>query len=596
MRIIALLIISFSFFTTFGQVGINTTTPSTITDLDVKNIVNGTDTIPRGIMIPRMSESLRNKIDVSSSNDPNSLLIYNTTEDCYNYYSKSDAEWKSLCGANGKAVFTIDCSTVAAKGLYSNDLELDATNYIEMTVTVTKAGSYNITGLPSVDNGYYFSLSGEFAAPGKFKIVLPGSGTPTKSTPSGEKGDQIVISSNGIKLCDNLYIEIQDSSIKPGYSITCVSARTNGTYAVGTALTSANTIQLEVVAASYAAGARYVISTNTLNGYSFYGSGTLVSGNQTVTLYATGTPLTNQTDDFILSSNTTFEGGSSCAISVKVATRAIKILGASNTDYYYQIGATNSLINQALYNADYFGNNQTAIYPVSSFSFKQIYSNSARFAPNISSFDPDIIFVQYNFCEYMNDEDITALTDFVNSGGALIFCTDGDNAVNVRNVISQKLCRSIFDNNTTLTVSDVESNDIKYNTKVIKNTGTMVTNGPFMDLNGLSMGRDGGNNIDFNITGFPYDTGTVIAFGSSDNSAIFAFMHQKKGFVFIGDGGPFTAAPDRTTEPYNWPAKFNIQNGKAYAVPNIYSTPISYNSFLFLNIMAWAINHAQKNK
>ncbi|WP_221406870.1 hypothetical protein, partial [Dysgonomonas sp. HGC4] len=50
-----------------AQVGINTENPNTLTEFDVRNLLaNGTDTIPKGIMIPRMSELQRDQIDVSN--------------------------------------------------------------------------------------------------------------------------------------------------------------------------------------------------------------------------------------------------------------------------------------------------------------------------------------------------------------------------------------------------------------------------------------------------------------------------------------------------------------------------------------------------
>ena len=71
----------------YSQVGINTESPNRLSELDVQNIVNGTDTIPKGIMVPRITQKLRDQIDVTDKSIANGLFIYNIDEDCYNYYS-----------------------------------------------------------------------------------------------------------------------------------------------------------------------------------------------------------------------------------------------------------------------------------------------------------------------------------------------------------------------------------------------------------------------------------------------------------------------------------------------------------------------------
>ena len=81
-----------------GAVGINTTTPNANSVLDV---VSGNNN--KGVLIPRLTEAQRNAIVINQSND-DGLTIYNTTEDCFNYWSRADNEWKSVCGQMGKAV------------------------------------------------------------------------------------------------------------------------------------------------------------------------------------------------------------------------------------------------------------------------------------------------------------------------------------------------------------------------------------------------------------------------------------------------------------------------------------------------------------
>ena len=69
---------------------------------------------------------------------------------------------------------------------------------------------------------------------------------------------------------------------------TCTGVTVSGNFTAGTAATSSNTATINVNVDSIGS---YVISTNTVNGVSFSGSGEFIStGPQTVILTASGTP------------------------------------------------------------------------------------------------------------------------------------------------------------------------------------------------------------------------------------------------------------------------------------------------------------------
>lgn len=73
--------------------------------------------------------------------------------------------------------FTVDCSSAFADGDYIEGEALDATNTVEVDVTVVTPGAYNI--VTTAVNGMVFSASGTFAAAGPATITLTGSGTPS---------------------------------------------------------------------------------------------------------------------------------------------------------------------------------------------------------------------------------------------------------------------------------------------------------------------------------------------------------------------------------------------------------------------------------
>lgn len=81
----------------YSQVGINTENPNSLAELDIVNIVNQGIVIPKGVMVPRMSEVDRNRINTSDPSYANGLWIYNTDENCFNYFSGATNRWKSVC-------------------------------------------------------------------------------------------------------------------------------------------------------------------------------------------------------------------------------------------------------------------------------------------------------------------------------------------------------------------------------------------------------------------------------------------------------------------------------------------------------------------
>ena len=100
---------------------------------------------------------------------------------------------------------------------------------------------------------------------------------------------------------------------RPGNSLDCSSATANGAYQVGSPLNSSNTITIDVLVNVIE---MYSFTTNTVNGYSFSGSGAFTTiGLNTITLYGTGTPIGQQTDNFTI----TFAGtGDTCTTDVTI--------------------------------------------------------------------------------------------------------------------------------------------------------------------------------------------------------------------------------------------------------------------------------------
>jgi hypothetical protein len=184
------------------------------------------------------------------------------------------------------ATFTFDgsptsCLVAVAQGSYEVGVALDASNVVTIGVNVTKLGTYSIT--TNLINGIKFSGAGTFSALGSQNIDLAGTGTPVAQGPFDFK----TAATGCTFTIDVTSAALPAVFVYAGAPGNCTSPVVNGVYASGTALGTTNTVDLTVTVTT--AGA-YSVVTNTANGVSFRGSGTLNTGTQTLRLTGQGTP------------------------------------------------------------------------------------------------------------------------------------------------------------------------------------------------------------------------------------------------------------------------------------------------------------------
>ncbi|MCO5251964.1 MAG: hypothetical protein M9949_11180 [Candidatus Kapabacteria bacterium] len=103
------------------------------------------------------------------------------------------------------------------------------------------------------------------------------------------------------------------SAYSIGSGSSCSNTTVSGEYLQGVALNSSNYVSLQADVTQKGA---WSITTNTLNGYSFSGTGNFVStGNNTVVLYGNGTPGANQSSTFTA---TAYNSGGTCTFIVSM--------------------------------------------------------------------------------------------------------------------------------------------------------------------------------------------------------------------------------------------------------------------------------------
>ena len=204
-----------------------------------------------------------------------------------------------------------DCFPQKLSGTYTVNKPLADSNSIAISVVVTKPGAYKIT--TDTVNGYSFSAAGVFTVADTISITLKGSGKPTAAgiddftiqfdntfcffsvtaNAGGGSGGSAVFALQGT----------------PG---TCINANITGTYSVGTALTSANKVTVDV---NVTTPGTWTITTGSVAGFSFLGAGTFsTTGVQQITLTASGNPTTGGAQTFAV-----IAGTSSCSFTVTVA-------------------------------------------------------------------------------------------------------------------------------------------------------------------------------------------------------------------------------------------------------------------------------------
>ena len=236
----------------------------------------------RGFLLPRMTTAQRNAINMGSF--PRGLMIYNTDNNCVEYWN--DSKWVSKC----------DC--VAPPSAVVNDLQCQnavvstpfiagvrATGFIRVPYKGGNGGAYRTIRVNSTGVlGLTATAPADAVATGDDSLLLTVTGTPDRS------GTAIFSISLGGRSC-NVNVTVNNST-NPGTNGTgdvsgwaCTGAL-SGTLTAGTAVSGVT----KVITATVTKVGTYNIST-TVNGVTFSAMGTFTgTGNQNITLTASGIP------------------------------------------------------------------------------------------------------------------------------------------------------------------------------------------------------------------------------------------------------------------------------------------------------------------
>lgn len=217
-----------------------------------------------------------------------------------------------------------DCLPKTVGGTYIVNKALIDSNFIEVSVNVTKVGAYTIA--TDTVNGYSFKSTGVFTSAGTKTVKLAGNGTPLVS------GTDDFLVQFDSSVC-YVSVQVQPAGTPSGPATftlqgapgACGSFVPSGNYVKDSTLNASNTVTVGV---TVTAPGTYTITTNTVNGYSFSGTGTFTTtGAQTVVLRGTGKPVAVGTDNFTVTA-----GAATCSFSITCTGTAPPPV--TNNDYF----------------------------------------------------------------------------------------------------------------------------------------------------------------------------------------------------------------------------------------------------------------------
>lgn len=308
------------------------------------NAILDLDSSSKGFYMPRMNTAQRDQLatklvkESEAGKRNTGLVIYNTSNDCIEYWHATSARWRSLCGSlppakldllegcgNAEVSSNIKADKVASPSWQQGMALKPDEHTITIRVYVSQVGTYQVSA--DSGNGYFFTAEGQFQSEGLYTIVLRGMGTPKNGydqTGTGKKGDQVKFTFNGqpsAKCPDGIEFKIIPANLK--FQINRETYEAEGDYFVGKEASEALGNKLDIKVNVDVVGTARVTAKNETLGLAFVGvkEFTLDGPNQSMTLTPMAgslAPKLNELDSYDL----TFEAN------VKVDEMANTINGA----------------------------------------------------------------------------------------------------------------------------------------------------------------------------------------------------------------------------------------------------------------------------
>ena len=431
------------------------------------------------------------------------------------------------------------------------------------------------------------------------------------------------------------------------YTLECSSVTLHGVYRPSIALNSANDfIKLKFIAENRdMIGLEYVIETVPINGIVFKGKGLITEsamesrGGQEVTLLGSGiltTPIEHRTDPFIVTIESNSSSGSFCEVTVSPVYGKINLIthGYSANTYGYNLSGT-APANKVLNFPANFGPNDDSRVKIEGFNIidggnpqnrngmseevklwltgkKKVVDPDTKITHNVMA---DIYHVGHN--TDLATTDIPILIEFMKNGGIVILFMENDTPLSLFQQIYGKESISINSRsgskalpllgNEAFRLAQNKSVE-EWETALVNLRRDPIFNGPFGDITEFQWGEDASsyryvNGIlenDIHTTVYSLDyTLTKASVLSSGTKGVSAFKYESDTYnlVFVGDGGFNSQTGNRAEmEGYSNLCPFYYDKQTMFPLPKLNYNPGGnipvYNSQMFCNIFAWAVNKA----
>ena len=420
------------------------------------------------------------------------------------------------------------------------------------------------------------------------------------------------------------------------YTLECSSVTLHGVYRPSIALNSANDfIKLKFIAENRdMIGLEYVIETVPINGIVFKAKGLITEsamesrGGQEVTLLGSGiltTPIEHRTDPFIVTIESNSSSGSFCEVTVSPVLGKINIV-THGLDRTFGYNLTNNRPSNWVLNApSNFGPNDDSRVKIEGFNIinggnpssmsaevklwltgkKKVVDPDTKLTHNVMA---DIYHMAYN--SYIAETDVPILLEFMKNGGIVILFMENDHPLRLfkemYGIPSLTLGSTSGRKPLPLLGNEVfrlaQNKSIEeWETVLVDLRKDPILNGPFGDITEFQWGEDASsyryiNGIPENDThttvyslDYTLESGRVLSSGTKGVSA-FKYESDTYNLIYVGDGG-FTSQSG--TEDSYTICPFWYDKTTLFPIPKPYRYDIDvYNSQMFCNMMAWAIDRA----
>jgi hypothetical protein len=584
------------------------------------------------------------------------LIVYNLTENdekdlCLGLNQWDGEQWNCFEHKMGNAIgHIVSCDDFKISGHYKSpdaypavpgdDVALDASNFIAIKLEITNPGAYAIiitpkyaVALNNETNGYFFTANGIFMEKGVYTVTIPGSGTPfwyTPDTPTPKVGDELTVTMNGkpLTLQDGTSctknIEVEDYSKKPNYTMDCGRITVHGVYILNQELNPAdNYISVWITmdpGDPFVEGSIVYLETKEVDGISFASAPVMITsvdkaaGQKEIILKGSGKPTSVDTKKLTITSNSAISVAT-CYACVTVAYTRKKILGikgaGGDSNYGYGLGywsgshASMTDIyglggRKMLMAPVNFGTGAASTVKIEGYDFINGGNDpsASELQSLIDTHKPDIIVIGYNYGS--SNEEVDVLIKYMAKKGVVIAAME--NSAGIQRLFERMLNLP----SGTISVDGRGDNGSIYTFNYM--TNDEILNGPFGDVRERYWGEDASTTrgvlnvppgmVDIYSNGNCYSTNLGTAGRTNGGNHITICKFKGQNLVWIGDGGFWSRGIS------------SVGVGSDIICPLYYNNDFSpaigpfgdasgatgvniYNSYFFVNLMAWAIKTVQ---